>query len=295
MLRKIISGVLDGRQKRALKASLTKARLSLISRIFRYDKADLKRALSRSGIQATDTVLVHANFSPESGFSGAPLDLVDALAELLGERGNLVMVSIPFRGSAYDYLAQGKVFDVRKTMSMMGLATEMFRRRAGTLRSVHPTHPVLAIGKDAPWLVGGHERCRYPCGVGSPYDKVGQLHGRILFFDVGFGAITFYHYVEDVLKDRLPFQVYHDREFTIKAIDGDGRELLVQTVAFNPAIKRAAEKLEAHMAREGLIHKGRVGNSRYLIVNAADVLSSFSRMVDAGDYPYDLQQPAAHG
>jgi len=288
VLRRIISGVLDGPRKRALKARLNKAKLSVISRVFRYDSADLKRALTRSGIQPTDTVLVHANFSPESGFAGAPVDLVNALAELIAEKGNLLMVSIPFRGSAFDYLSQGKVFDTRKTMSMMGLATEMFRRRAGTLRSVHPTHPVLAIGKDAPWLVEGHERCRHACGVGSPYDKFGQLRGKILFFDVGFGAITFFHYVEDVLKGRLPFAVYHDKEFTIKAIDADGREQLVHTLAFNPEVKRAAEKLEAFMRREGLIRSGRVGNSRYLIVDAADVVASFTKMVDAGDYPYDV-------
>jgi len=36
---------------------------------------------------------------------------------------------------------------------------------------------------------------------------------------VGFGAITFMHYVEDMLKDKLPFKLYHDEPFTVTAYD----------------------------------------------------------------------------
>jgi aminoglycoside 3-N-acetyltransferase len=288
MLRSLINRALDGRQKRALKAKLNKAKLGVVNRLFRYDAEALKKSLTRAGVRETDTLLVHANFGPSSGFSGAPLDLVDALADLVGREGNLLMVSIPFQGSAYDYLMQGKTFNVRKTMSMMGLVTEMFRRRPGTVRSLHPTHPVLAFGKDADWIVEGHEKCLYPCGTGSPYDKFRTLHGKILFFDVGFGAITFFHHVEDLLADRVPFDIYHEKRFTVRAIDADANERTVDTAVFNPLVKRSAAKLEAAMSRQGQLFRGRVGNSRYILVNADDVVATHTAMVEAGDYPYDL-------
>lgn len=290
MLRNALNRVLDGRRKRALKAKLNKAKLGVINRLFRYDAEALRASLRKAGIVETDTLLVHANFEPTSGFQGTPLDLVNALVDLVGEKGNLLMVSIPFRGSAYDYLEQDKVFNVKKTMSMMGLVTEMFRRRPGTLRSVHPTHAVLAVGKDAEELVAGHEDCLQPCGRGTPYDKFRKLHGKILFFDVGFGAITFFHHVEDLLQDRVPFDIYDERRFTVRAVDADGNERTIETVTFNPSLKRAAEKLEAVMAREGKIRKGRVGNSRWLLVSADDVVASHTAMVEAGDYPYNLSQ-----
>ena len=198
------------------------------------------------------------------------------------------MVSIPFRGAAYDYLALNKPFNVKKTISMMGLVTEMFRRREGTLRSLHPTHPVLAFGKDAQWLVAEHDRCLYPCGPGSPFDKFRQLKGKILFFDVRFGAITFFHYVEDLLKDRLPFPVYDERLFSVPAVDANGENRVIQTYAFSNGVPRMAEKLEAEMARQGKIRQGRVGNSRCRLVTAEDVVSCQTAMVAAGNYPYDL-------
>src|SRR5687767_4439833 len=195
MLRAAVDKYLGGRQKRAIKARLHQAKQRLVRALRSYDSAQLTAELRRMGIAETDTLLVHSNFEPLSGFTGTPMDVVNAFAGLVGEKGNLLMVSIPFRGSAYDYLAQGKVFDVRKTLSMMGLITEMFRRRPGTLRSLHPTHPVLAAGKDAAWIVADHENCRYPCGPGSPFEKFRTLGGKILFYDVGFGSITFFHYV----------------------------------------------------------------------------------------------------
>ena len=256
--------------------------------MFSYDAEKLKSGLRKVGIVESDTLMVHVNFNPENGFRGTPLDLVKALAESVGEKGNLLMVSIPFRGAAYDYLAQGKGFNVKKTLSMMGLVTEMFRRREGTFRSLHPTHPVLARGKDARWLVADHDRCLYPCGRGSPFEKFHQLKGKILFFDVGFGAITFFHYVEDLLKERIPFPVYDERLFSVPVVDADGQSHLVQSYAFSKNVRRMAEKLEAEMERQGKIRRGRVGNSRFRLVTVEDVVACFTAMVEAGNLPYEL-------
>lgn len=274
--------------RRSIKSALSAVKSGIARSFFPYDGRDLVAQLRTAGITETDTVMVHANFAKHSGFRGTPADLAGTLADFLGPRGNLLMVSIPFRGSAVDYLALNKRFDVRKTVSMMGLVTESFRRRAGTLRSVHPTHAVLAVGKDAPWLVAAHEQCLFPCGAGTPFERFRELNGKILLFDVGFGATTFLHYVEDVFKERLPFPVYDARLFTATAVDEHGICHTVRTYAFNKAAPRDAAKVEAELNRAGRIRRGRVGNSRFLVVTAEDVVSAFGALVEAKDYPYDL-------
>jgi aminoglycoside 3-N-acetyltransferase len=289
-LRKTLSLWIDDRRKRAIKSTLAQAKLRAVRALRSYNGRQLQDRLRAIGIAETDTLLVHSNFKPDSGFTGTPADLANAFVEAVGQKGNLLMVSIPFRGSAYDHLALGKVFDARKTLSMMGLVTEMFRRRTGTLRSLHPTHPVLACGRDAEWLVADHDTCLFPCGPGSPFEKFRKLNGKILFFDVGFGAITFFHYVEDLLKAQLPFPVYADRLFDVKVVDAQAEKRTVATYAFNKDIPRDPDRLEAEMSRQGRIRKGRIGNSRFLLVDAEDVLSCMSAMVAAGNYPYHLEQ-----
>jgi aminoglycoside 3-N-acetyltransferase len=287
MLKTMIRRVLPDRQKRTVKTKVNEAKQFFVRTFLSYDAADLKRRLASMGIVETDTVLVHANFKPDSGFKGGPLDLVNAFAAHLGRQGNLLMVSIPFRGTAYDCLAANKPFNVKKTMSMMGLATEMFRRAEGTLRSLHPTHPVLARGREAEAIVAGHEKCIYPCGPGSPFERLHELKGKILFFDVGMESITFFHYVEHLLQNRLPFPVYDDRLFTVAAIDANGETHTVQSYAFSRNVVRRADRLREEMLRRGLVRIGRIGNSRLLLVTAEDVVTCMTDLVERGHAPYD--------
>jgi aminoglycoside N3'-acetyltransferase len=113
------------------------------------------------------------------------------------------------------------------------------------------------------------------------------LRGKLLFFDVSFQSITFFHYVEDLLKDRLPFPIYSDRLFSVPAVDMNGASQVIQTYAFSKEVQRAAGKLEAEMQRQGMIRNGRVGNSRFQILTTADVVGCFKAMVEKGNLPYN--------
>ena len=287
MLRQMLGRALSDRRKRALKTKLNSARQLWVKTFLHYNGDQLTAALRQLGLTETDAVLVHSNFEPDSGFEGTPLDLVNVLHGMFAVNGNLLMVSIPFRGSAYDYLKSNKTFNVKKTLSMMGLVTEMFRRKPETLRSLHPTHPVLASGKDAGWFIAGHEESLYPCGPLSPFDKLLKMKGKILFFDVGFEAITFFHYVEHLLRDELPFPVYSDETFSVNVVDTDGHPRTVKSYGFSK-VPRRADKLYDEMSRQGKVRRARVGNSRMLLVTAEDVVSCQSAMVRDGRFPYDV-------
>ena len=288
MLREMCARYLTQAQKRAVKTRLNKFGRLLADSLWSYDGETLKNTLKKMGVSEADTLMVHANFNPNSGFKGAPQDVANALVDFVGRDGNLLMVSIPFRGSAYEYLSKNKPFYLNRTLSMMGLVTEVFRKTPGVVRSLHPTHPVLAYGKDSAWLVAGHEKCLFPCGIGTPFDKFRQLNGKILFFDVGFEAITFFHHVEDLTKALLPFDVYDEKLFVATAFDSDNRQHLIETYAFNARINRSAAKLETEMSKQRKIRKGTVGRSSLLLVNAEDVVSCQTTMIRAGNPPYDL-------
>jgi aminoglycoside N3'-acetyltransferase len=288
MLREIFSKYFTKKQKLTIKAKYNKVKTFIVNSLMSYDGQMLKMELKKMGISENDTLMVHANFSPDNGFKGAPLDIVNAFVELVATEGNLLMVSIPFRDAGYDYLMKKKPFHINKTMSMMGLVTEMFRRKDGVLRSFHPTHPVLVYGKDSAWIVEGHEKCLYPCGVDTPFDKFRQLNGKILFFDVDFTAITFFHYVEDIIKDKLPFNVYHDEPFFATAFDEKNQKHIIKIYTYNKDITRNAKKLEEEMSKRNLIKRAKIGNSNLILVNAEDVVSCQTSMVESGNYPYVL-------
>jgi len=77
-----------------------------------FTPVDLNRALVELGVVAGDVVMVHSAFDSFVGFQGGPVDAIRTLQEVVGERGTLMMPTIPFQGTAVEYALGDPVFDV---------------------------------------------------------------------------------------------------------------------------------------------------------------------------------------
>jgi len=278
------TNLIRGKFRQKLKRVYYRSKSFISRNILAYDRKDLERALLELGLCEGDTVMVHASFDAFNGFNGNAQDVVSCFLELIGEEGNLLMVSMPYTSSSLEYFRTKPVFDLRRTMSKMGLISEIFRRRKDVLRSLNPSHPVLAWGKDREWIVEDHQKCPYPCGTGSPFHKFHRLKGKILFFDVPFRTFTFIHYIEDLMKDRLPFPLYHENTFSAQVKDLGGKEIMVPTHVFseqafttrNPVI------LEKELIKRKALKRKRVGNTNLMLLNAADAVQCSYQMLDSG-------------
>jgi aminoglycoside 3-N-acetyltransferase len=277
-----------------LKARLLRAR-ELWVRWFRsYDAAELLAALRGLGAVPGDALMLHSAFGAAHGFRGSIEQLTEVFIDAVGPDGHLLMVSLPYRSSSFAYLSKLKVFDVRKTPSMMGLVSEMFRRRPEVLRSLHPTHPVLVRGRNAAAFVEGHPECLFPCGPGSPFDKLAEANGLVVFFNVAFDNYTFFHYLEHMVSSRLPFPLYTEETFDAQVLDAAGRPRTVKTYVFAPeAIRRRRfDLVEAALRRRGLIRETRVGASRIQAVRVRDTIECVSEMAGRGEFFYEMEDLA---
>lgn len=282
--------MLSRRFRLAAKAWLYAARRLAVRAFRSYDASDLLHAIRRLGVEPGDAVMLHSAFEPHHGFRGTIDALIDVFVEAVGPSGHLLMVSLPYRSSSLAYLQSGRRFDVRRTPSMMGLVSEMFRRRAGVLRSVHPTHPILAYGPQAERFVAAHPMCRYPCGPGTPFDEVALAGGKVLFFNAAFDTITFFHYLEHLVHKQLPFALYTDVPFDVTVIDAEGQGRSVTTYVFaEGAIRRRRfERFEDAMRARGAIRSCRVGNSYLLAADLKDAIECTQDMLRAGRLFYEV-------
>jgi aminoglycoside 3-N-acetyltransferase len=198
------------------------------------------------------------------------------------------MVSMAYTSSAYDYLKQRKPFDVRKTVSHMGVVTESFRRRDGVLRSLHPSNPILAFGPHAAWIVEGHENCRHPCGPGSPFEKLAELRAKVLFLDATIYTQTFFHYLEDLVADQLDFPLFRDEltEATVIDYDGNARTVLTCTYSDETIRRRRPDIMVAELDRLGRIKRARVGNSRLILLSTEEVVRVVKDMASRDTFFY---------
>src|SRR5437773_1957507 len=166
------------------------------------------------------------------------LDIIQVLQEAVGPSGTLLMPTMPFSGTALEYVAKDKVFDVTRTPSQMGLITELFRRSPGVRRSIHPTHPVAAWGYKAKEMLEDHHLAKSPCGRQSPYGKLIEFESKILFLGTDIDVMTFFHTLEEELEPKMPFSPFTKEIFTLRCKDQDGNILVSSTRLFDPIYSR---------------------------------------------------------
>jgi aminoglycoside 3-N-acetyltransferase len=116
--------------------------------------------------------------------------------------------------------ADHPVFDICKTPSCVGIIPETFRKMGGVMRSMHPTHSVCGIGKQAQELLKNHHKDHTPCGENSPFHLLPKVDGWILMLGCGLRPNTSMHAIEELV---VPDYLYGDPlEYTL--MDEDGKK-----------------------------------------------------------------------
>lgn len=173
-------------------------------------KGDLIRLFYKLGIRPGMTLEVHASLSSLGYVIGGAQTFNDALIELLGEEGTLIM---PLqRGDADDpaswrrppavYELQEKIrreapaFDTAESETYkMSKIYDNLRRRKKAVVSKHPSCGFVALGKRAKYLCTG-QPYDFPLGKGSPLEKLVQLKAFCLLCGVSYDNMTSLHFGE---------------------------------------------------------------------------------------------------
>jgi aminoglycoside 3-N-acetyltransferase len=233
-------------------------------------KAQLIKDLEKMGIGKGDTLLVHSSLSKIGYLAEGPKTLVDALLEVVGEQGNILMPTSPNAVFQLNYIRNTPFFDVVNSPSKTGAITEYFRCLPDSVRSLHPTEPVSAFGPKARYFTDDHFNQLTPYNSNSPFYKVGEQKGKILYIGVTLAnAGTSLHTLEDAVDFKFP--VYYPDIFTIDVIDEQGKRLKVKTKVHDPEYskKRKCDELIPLFIAEGVMQETQLGNAATLLADAA--------------------------
>jgi aminoglycoside 3-N-acetyltransferase len=201
-----------------------------------------------------EVLMVHSSMNAMYPmFRGTAFHLLEALVQLVGKDRTLAMPAFFFGGKSYqaeDAYLRRAIFDEARTRSEMGLLTELFRRRAGARRSLHPTHSVCALGPLADELVATHHSCGSTFGTGSPFEIMNRYRTVILGLGTRyFRVLTHIHTAEDLLGGAFPAKLVARPEtpVTLVARDGSRYPYLLRLMAPDPALYDRRSELLAHM------------------------------------------------
>lgn len=170
------------------------------------------------GVRKGSVLLVHSSFRSLRTPGVCAEDVIGGLLAALGDEGTLVLPAL-----SYKYCGKGKslTFDVRNTPSNVGYLPEFFRTSyPGVRRSLCPTHSCCAVGADRDFLLDGHSLDDTPAGPNSPFRRVMELDGSILFIGCTTRYNTSMHAVEELSR---PDYLFGER-LTYRMLREDGSE-----------------------------------------------------------------------
>ena len=248
------------------------------------ERHDIARGLAALGVGAGDALLAHSSLSRFGYVEGGADAVIDALIDSVDPDGTVVVPTHTW-GAVN---AQNPVFDVRSSPSVVGRVTEVFRVRPAARRGLHPTHSCAAVGPMADALLGGHETQVTPCGSRSPYQRLMDCGGKIVFLGVSLRANTSFHALEEIACVPWLF----DRFEMLYSIDYEGRRIAVPSRRHSAAMLRDFEKLEPELIERGAMVKGAIGDATVRVVDAAAMRDVVVPML-AQDPFLPLAEPAA--
>lgn len=222
-------------------------------------KAVLTEQLRTLGVRPGIVLVVHTSFRAVRPVEDGPVGLIDALSEVLGPSGTLVMPSMTGSRRLEPYDPAGT------PTRNMGIVAETFWRRLGVLRSDHPTSSFAARGPMAKTitapepLMPGH-------GPDSPIGRVYELDGWVLLLGVGQDASTTIH-----LGECLAGVPYRTAKWTTMLVDG--RPQRVEFTQIDHCCQNF-DLVDAWLDDRGQQGRGTVGNAMARLARSADIVEA---------------------
>jgi len=235
--------------------------------------------LRRLGVPAGGLVLAHVSLSALGWVVGGPVAVVQALLDVLGPRGTLVVPTYSGQNSEPAYWRDPPVpqpwwdtiraampgFHVKVTPTHgMGAVAEVLRNWPVARRSNHPTASFAAIGPLADQLTERHPLSPM-LGASSPLARIGPADGLVLLLGVGHDRNTSLHLAEY----GAPGAALSARHGAAVSVQGERRWVTWPDLIFEHADFAA---LGAAYERTGAVRVGPVGHGTARLMPQTDLL-----------------------
>jgi aminoglycoside N3'-acetyltransferase len=270
-------------------------------------REELKRHLREIGVDKGTLVMAHTavsnlrlyDESPEhplpGGFLAAANNLVDDLLDLVGPTGTLVMPAHAFyqgEDALLDTAQRDRAifYDPQSTPCAVGMANELFWRRKGVLRSLHPYNSLAAYGPLAEELF--HDNLNHdkplPQGIYSGYYRFSQKNGIVISIGVPLqNCMTLIHTPEEVRDGDWPIiNFFEERRYLVRI---NGRDELYVVRQRRPQYGMyciCVRKAFRDLVRDRIVHETSVGSVRVDWAWSRDVFDFFMKRNKNSHYPY---------
>lgn len=229
-----------------------------------YTKEQLMQQLRDMGILPTDNLLVHSSMKSLGAVEGGADTVLDALQESVSE-GMLILPTHTWKQMSEEY----SFFDPATEPVCVGILPELFRKRPGVVRSLHPTHSVAVYGKNAEEYIKGEENITTPCAPEGCWGRLKDIRAKILLLGVTHTRNTYIHSIEESfgIPERFTEQPVR---FQVKLPDGTVKEVDMYRHynRIDPHISEHYDIMKEGYEKTGAAKEVRLGDAECILCEA---------------------------
>ena len=239
---------------------------------------DIRSGLESLGFGRGDRLMVHSSLSSFGRVEGGAQALIKALMDLVGTEGTILMPS--FNHGAPVGIGGPGVYDPLKTRCTDGRVPDTFWRMKGVHRSLNPTHPFAAWGRDAERYTK-HHHLTLTMGEDSPLGLLARDGGYQLNIGTSHHTTTAKHLAETM--NRSPCLGYRTEVYPVRL--PDGRIVQHRTWGWRERscpVTDSGKHIETEMERLKAQKKGYIGKSPITYFRLKDLLKVILNLLDNG-------------
>jgi len=233
------------------------------------------------GIDPKGTMLAHFSYTSLGEVEGGAETVIDAFVEYMSDG---LMVFPTHTWATVD--ARQPSYSVEHTACCTGIVPELARKRKDGFRSGHPTHSVVAFGKDAESFVAGDELCNTPCARDSAWGRLLDRDATILLVGVGMNRNTFIHGIEEWLNvpNRLSKKTY-----MLSSNLGEGNTVQVLSRGHIGFPSEQYPKVEEPLKKMGVIKESMIGDAKVIYHQGQAIHDALEPMLKNNPGLFDQQ------
>jgi len=220
---------------------------------------ELRYGFRELGLERGDVVVVHSSYKSLGPVEGGPQTVIDALLDVLGPEGTLVVPTFTFNFcDQFNKTGEG-YFDVQNTISEMGILTEIVRKMPGTKRTVDPIYSFAIFGKHVEEFASVRDNVVF--GKKSLFAKLYEYDAKQLIIGLSYNnSWTYVHYVEEMIG--VDYR-YH-KGFTGFIVNGDKKykdTYYMNVRDISKGVRTAVDPMGVILEERGIVNKKKIGNT----------------------------------
>ena len=226
-----------------------------------HTKDSLIKDIEQSGIRKNGTLLIHSSMKAVGEVEGGGDTVLDAFIEYMKDG----LLLFPTHSWSEDNLKDG-IYDPKTESSCVGILPNLFMKKTGAIRSMHPTHSVTAMGSRAQDYVMRDNDVYTPCPRHGCFGGLYDEEAQILFLGATLKTNTYIHGIEELLNipDRINPQ---SRRIKLLFENGDVREIdFYGHYSTRGDVSKNYDKLLIPMLHMGLAKEVKIGSAVSYVV-----------------------------